>query len=76
LKLHLENAESELATEIANKLFREGTRDPDIPHAPKLPSERQQELHNVTHQPFAPWCEACVLGRSRQSPHDKASEEE
>ena len=50
-------------------MFLERQREPDMPRAPILPSARQQELHNITHQPFQPWCEACVLGRSRQSPH-------
>ena len=27
----------------------------------------------MTHQPFQSWCEACVIGRSRQSPHAKAA---
>ena len=46
----------------------------DVPRLPKLPSATQQALHNVTHHPFAAWCEACVLGRSRQSPHPKPDE--
>ena len=58
-----------MTAEVARKMFLERQREPDMPRAPILPSARQQELHNITHQPFQPWCEACVLGRSRQSPH-------
>ena len=58
-----------MTAEVARKMFLERQREPDMPRAPILPSARQQELRNITHQPFQPWCEACVLGRSRQSPH-------
>ena len=62
----------QMTAEIARKLFLEGEREPQPVKVPMLPSARQQELHNITHHPFAPWCEACLVGRSRQSPHPKA----
>ena len=61
--------ERQMASDIARQLYQEQTRDPELPKAPALPSARQQELHEVTHQPFQPWCQACLMGRSRQSPH-------
>ncbi|CAE7605318.1 GIP [Symbiodinium sp. CCMP2592] len=61
----------QLATEVAKKMYREQERDPRVPKMPVLPSVRQQQLHAVTHQPFAAWCECCVLGRSKQTPHPK-----
>ncbi|CAE7948885.1 unnamed protein product [Symbiodinium sp. KB8] len=69
LRTQKELLAKQLATEVAKKMFDEAERSPDIPVAPVLPSARQQALHAVTHQPFAAWCPACVLGRSRQSPH-------
>ncbi|CAE7403195.1 unnamed protein product, partial [Symbiodinium microadriaticum] len=69
LRSHKEVLAKQLATEVAKKMFDESERDPSIPATPVLPSARQQALHAVTHQPFAAWCQACVLGRSRQSPH-------
>ena len=47
---------------------------PDAPHAaqlvlPKKPSQAEVDLHNHTHQPFAPWCETCVMSRARDVPH-------
>eukprot|EP00439_Symbiodinium_sp_Y106_P015244 s7793_g2.t1 len=69
LKEHKEVLAKQMATEIAKKMFDESERDPHIPATPVLPSARQQALHAVTHQPFQSWCPACVLGRSRQSPH-------
>ena len=69
LRSHKEVLAKQLATEVAKKMFDESERGPSIPATPVLPSARQQALHAVTHQPFAAWCQACVLGRSRQSPH-------
>ena len=69
LKLHYEVLEKQMTSELARKMFSEQEREPGLLKTPVLPSSRQQELHNVTHHPFQPWCEACVLGRSRQNPH-------
>ena len=69
LRDHHEVMEKQLASEVARKLFQEQERAPETLRAPVLPSARQQELHAITHQPFASWCPSCVLGRSKQSPH-------
>ena len=74
LRDHHEILEKQMSAEIAKKMFQENERVADVPRLPKLPSATQQALHNVTHHPFAAWCEACVLGRSRQSPHPKPDE--
>ena len=74
LKQHYEVLERELAGQLAHKLFMEENRPADVPRAPRLPSARQQQLHNVTHQPFASWCAACVAGRSKASPHKAADQ--
>ena len=36
---------------------------------PKLPPLEEQERHYVDHCPFAAWCEWCIAGRSRGTPH-------
>ena len=69
LRDHRDVMERQLATDVAKQLFKDRERDPMAMKTPVLPSARQQELHALTHQPFAPWCAACVMGRSRQSPH-------
>ena len=69
LRSHYEVLEKQMSTEVARKMYAEAEREPGTLKTPVLPSSRQQELHNVTHHPFQPWCEACVLGRSRQNPH-------
>ena len=65
-----------MTAEVARKLYLEQHRDAEAPKTPILPSARQQELHAITHEPFAPWCQACILGRSRQSPHKGQAAEE
>ncbi|CAE7886457.1 unnamed protein product [Symbiodinium sp. KB8] len=76
LRDYYETLEKRLSSEIARKMYQESERLPDVPRLPKLPSATQQELHNVTHHPFAAWCEACVLGRSKQTAHPKADPEQ
>ena len=76
LRDHYETLEKRLSAEIARKMYQEAERIPEMPKLPKLPSVVQQQLHNVTHHPFAAWCEACVLGRSKPSAHPKASPEQ
>ena len=33
---------------------------------PKRPDLEEQNRHNLTHWPFAPWCQACLATRSRE----------
>ena len=75
LRQQREILERRMTAEIARKMYLEGNRDPEVPRAPILPSAKQQELHSITHQPFQSWCEHCVLGRSRQSPHKPGQQE-
>ena len=37
--------------------------------APAPPSEVARRLHELTHLPYEPWCEACVRGRGKDLPH-------
>ena len=36
------------------------------------PSEKEVEMHNLTHLPFQPWCEHCVATRAKEDPHKQA----
>ena len=74
LRTQKEVIEKQLAAEVARDMYKEQERNPEVPKAPVLPTPQQQEAHFVTHQPFASWCPACVLARSRQSPHPRAKE--
>ena len=76
----LKEYEARLRTsrEIAEELKRREeaiNRDPesaripaDLP-VPTQPSEVERELHNLTHLPFASWCEVCLRSRTRDNPH-------
>eukprot|EP00959_Pyramimonas_sp_CCMP1952_P444126 9298285-Pyramimonas_sp.AAC.1 len=37
--------------------------------APGLPSKEEQEKHNLTHIPYAPRCDSCVIGRRQEEAH-------
>jgi hypothetical protein len=50
-------------------------RNPNLGRAPvelktpQAPSEVERLMHELTHLPYQPWCEACVRGRGRDLPH-------
>ena len=60
----------------ANKLFQENQRRPISLGQPKLPSVEEQELHFVTHQPYAPWCQACIASRAKEDPYKSSENKE
>ena len=58
--------ENKFQMSIANKLFKEQQRTPLTLGHPKLPSLAEQELHFVTHWPYASWCQACMAARAKE----------
>ena len=44
--------------------------------APRAPSEKEKETHEVTHLPYRDWCGACVQGRGKATPHYSKVKEE
>ena len=42
---------------------------------PKLPTKAERRLHEVTHLPFRPWCDVCVLNKSKDN-HQKSTKPE
>ena len=62
-KVDLEN---KLQLSIANKLFNESQRRPMTLGQPRLTSLKEQELHFVTHWPYAPWCQARMASRAKE----------
>jgi hypothetical protein len=36
---------------------------------PKGPTDAERRRHVLTHQPYRSWCDACVEGRGKESPH-------
>ena len=80
----LKEYEARLRTsrEIAEEREEAINRDPesaripaDLP-VPTQPSEVERELHNLTHLPFASWCEVCLRSRTRDNPHRAMPKEE
>ena len=59
--------EAKMQTEIARKLHCEKERKPVSLGIPKRPSLEQQNEHNLTHYPFAGWCQACT--RAKEEVH-------
>ena len=66
------NLENHMHLAVANKLYNEQRRRPVTLGQPKLPSLAEQELRNVTHWPYAPWCQACVASRSKEDKHERS----
>ena len=68
--------ETQMHLAAASKLFEEQQRRPVTLGQPKLPSLAEQELHFVTHWPYAPWCQACVACRAKEDHYKNVSEKE
>ena len=70
------NLETQMHLAVAHKLYNEQRRRRVTLGQPKLPSLAEQELRNVTHWPFASWCQACVASRSKEDKHGKSDNKE
>ena len=58
-----------MESELARKMYEEEQRKPVQIKAPRLPSQQEQDEHNLTHWPFASWCDACLATRSKEDAH-------
>ena len=58
--------EQRMSLEISKKLFAEDRREPLAVRVPKLPTRIEQELHCLTHMPYAAWCQSCVATRAKE----------
>ena len=52
-----------------------GERRPRKVQSPKLPSQEEIDMHELTHLPYRSWCTHCVRGRGESHPHYKVPEE-
>ena len=52
--------EQKLAIDLSKRLYEESQREAIPLQVPKLPSRVDQDLHNLTHIPFASCCQCCV----------------
>ena len=46
------------------------------PRRPLAPSQAEQDLHFLTHLPFAPWCEQCVAAKGRDAAYRASGTDE
>lgn len=49
-------------------------RHPNAQRLVKPPEPHEQELHALTHTPYAPWCSSCLKHRARPDQHRRSGE--
>ena len=57
------------------RLKSEAEREAGAQRVPVQPSQMERDNHALTHEPFQPWCELCVMYRSRQDAHPPSTHE-
>ena len=61
---------------LAQEQYKALEREPrEVPVA-RQPSDRERNLHELTHTPFKQWCKFCVMSRSRAEGPSEAKPEE
>jgi hypothetical protein len=55
--------------EFERKKMADGGSDARGQMIPRLPTKAERQVHELTHWPFADWCESCVAARARSDPH-------
>ena len=69
LKKHLESQQLAAQHSAEIQLRKDDQRVAQAPPVPTEPSDEERNRHNLTHQPYASWCEICVANRGRQDGH-------
>ena len=69
IKKHLESQELAAQHHAEVQLRNEGERVAVSPPVRTEPSDEVRAHRNLTHQPYAAWCEVCVSNRGRQDSH-------
>ena len=72
---HLQAQELIAAHGVQQQQRGESSRPVNAQFVPDAPTEKEISEHNLTHQPFAPWCELCRANRSQQDPHPSQRDE-
>ena len=57
------------------RLKSEAEREARSQSVPKAPTPQEVQAHNLTHEPYKPWCDVCVSHRARQDAHPRADHE-
>ena len=50
---------------LAQEQYKALEKEPREVPVPRQPSDRERNLHELTHTPFKQWCKFCVMSRSR-----------
>ena len=69
LKKHLDSQQLVAQHSAEIQLRADDVRAAASPVVPVEPSDEVRAQHNLTHQPYAPWCEICISNRGRQDSH-------
>ena len=66
---HMRERELKAAAEAVAAAQMEESRQPRAPPLIEVPSQEEQDKRNLTHTPYAPWCECCLMHRGRPDRH-------
>ena len=66
---HVQSQQLLLDKQVEHNLPSSRERVADAPPVPAEPDESAKAKHNLTHEPYAPWCPVCVAYRARQDAH-------
>ena len=61
---------------VSHTLQSEFVREPHAPSVADEPSPDEVKQHQLTHEPYKPWCKACVAHRARQDQHSSVADHE
>ena len=70
---HHQHFAERAAVDVARKEFHRKKGDEGeearMQSIPKQPTKAERQVHELTHWPFQPWCQACVACRAKEDPH-------
>ena len=72
---HIQTQNLLMSHAVEVRLKAEAEREVRGQSVPKPPTPAERQAHSLTHEPYQPWCEVCVMHRGRQDPHPKSSHE-
>ena len=61
---------------VSHTLKTEFEREPRSQSTAEGPSEEERAQHELTHEPYRPWCATCVAHRARQDQHASVADHE
>ena len=73
---HHGDPEEEEEVIVVEEPEREDPPPVKVVRAPRMPTQAEIDAHMAAHLPHADWCEICVKGRGRNSPHRRKSKDE